>query len=156
MQSYPPAEIEVTERKGDSIPRPLNPNDWPIAWRNGVRTCTQHPIANFTSYHRLSPTYMSFALNLLSVDIPKNIHEALKVPEWQSAVLEEMKALEKTRTWEIIQPPKGKTPVGCKWVFTLKYKADGSIDRTKHGWWRKGTLRPTESTTKRHLLRLPR
>ena len=25
--------------------------------------------------------------------------------------------------------PRGKTTVGCKWVFTIKYKADGSIGR---------------------------
>lgn len=27
--------------------------------------------------------------------------------------------------------PKGKKPVGCKWVFTVKYKADGTLKRYK-------------------------
>ncbi|TYK29291.1 putative mitochondrial protein [Cucumis melo var. makuwa] len=27
--------------------------------------------------------------------------------------------------------PKGHKTVGCKWVFTLKYRADGTIDRHK-------------------------
>ena len=27
--------------------------------------------------------------------------------------------------------PKGKIPVGCRWVFTIKYKADGTIERCK-------------------------
>lgn len=27
--------------------------------------------------------------------------------------------------------PKGKKPVGCKWVFNLKYNADGTIERYK-------------------------
>ncbi|TYK30560.1 putative inactive tRNA-specific adenosine deaminase-like protein 3 isoform X6 [Cucumis melo var. makuwa] len=52
-------------------------------------------------------------------------------PEWKNAVMEEMKALEKNNTWEICALPKGHKPVGCKWVFTLKYKADGTLDRHK-------------------------
>lgn len=44
---------------------------------------------------------------------------------------EEMDALEKNKTWEIVEKPKEKNLVGCKWVFTLKYKADGSLERYK-------------------------
>ena len=44
---------------------------------------------------------------------------------------EEMKALLQNSTWEIVDLPKGKNPVSCRWVFTLKYKHDGSIDRHK-------------------------
>ncbi|KAM1862094.1 hypothetical protein ACFX14_002598 [Malus domestica] len=42
-----------------------------------------------------------------------------------------MMALHKNDTWEIMKLPKGKKPVGCRWVFTVKYKADGSVDRYK-------------------------
>ena len=44
---------------------------------------------------------------------------------------EEMNALEKNKTWEIVDQPKGKNLVGCKWVFALKYKVDGSLERYK-------------------------
>ncbi|KAA0059989.1 Cysteine-rich RLK (RECEPTOR-like protein kinase) 8 [Cucumis melo var. makuwa] len=44
---------------------------------------------------------------------------------------EEMKAIEKNRTWVICALPKGHKIVGCKWVFSLKYKADGTLDRHK-------------------------
>lgn len=39
-----------------------------------------------------------------------------------------MRALEKNETWEVLDLPKGKRPVGCKWIFNLKYKADGTIE----------------------------
>lgn len=44
---------------------------------------------------------------------------------------EEMRALEKNKTWEIVELPKGKKPVGCKWVFTVKYNAGGTLERYK-------------------------
>lgn len=45
--------------------------------------------------------------------------------------MEEMQGLEKNGTWEIVPKPKDKMPVGCKWVFTVEYKADGLIERYK-------------------------
>ena len=39
----------------------------------------------------------------------------------------EMEALNKNATWELVPLPKGKKVVWCRWVFTLKHKADGSI-----------------------------
>lgn len=43
----------------------------------------------------------------------------------------EMDALEHNQTWELVPlPPSAKT-VGCKWVFTIKYLVDGSMDRYK-------------------------
>ena len=42
-----------------------------------------------------------------------------------------MRALKKNSTWDVVNLPKGKKPVGCKWVFTMKYKAYGSIERYK-------------------------
>ena len=44
---------------------------------------------------------------------------------------EEMNALEKNKTWEIVERPKGKNIVDCKWIFTLKYKANGFLERHK-------------------------
>ncbi|WKA09255.1 hypothetical protein VitviT2T_026920, partial [Vitis vinifera] len=56
---------------------------------------------------------------------------AFKYPKWKAAVDEEVRALEKNGTWEITDLPRGKKPVGCKWIFTVKYKADGNVDRYK-------------------------
>ncbi|RVW25708.1 Retrovirus-related Pol polyprotein from transposon TNT 1-94 [Vitis vinifera] len=44
---------------------------------------------------------------------------------------DEIDALEKNGTWTITDFPIGKRPVGCKWIFTIKYKADGSVERFK-------------------------
>ena len=45
--------------------------------------------------------------------------------------MEEIRALENNGTQEVMTLPRGKKPVGCKWVFTVKYKADAIVERYK-------------------------
>ena len=40
-----------------------------------------------------------------------------------------MQALEKNETGDMVELPKGKKTVGCKWIFTIKYKADETIKK---------------------------
>ena len=40
-----------------------------------------------------------------------------------------MLCLEKNRIWDVVEMLREKSPVGCKWVFTVKYK---SYESTKH------------------------
>ena len=83
------------------------------------------------SSHRLTESY-AFTVNQLSiVSIPSNVQDALADPKWRKAMNEEMEALQKNSTWELVPLPKGMKPIGCRWVFTMKLKLDGSIDRYK-------------------------
>ena len=42
-----------------------------------------------------------------------------------------MFALSENATWSLVTRPLGKTIVGCRWVYTVKYFLDGSIERLK-------------------------
>lgn len=44
---------------------------------------------------------------------------------------EEMRAFEKNETWEMVVHLKEKKKVGCKWVYTIKFKAKGTIEQYK-------------------------
>lgn len=46
-------------------------------------------------------------------------------------MVEEMKELVKSETWELVTPPVDKNSVACKWVFIVKHKSNGSIERYK-------------------------
>lgn len=39
-----------------------------------------------------------------------------------------MKALDKNKTWELVEVPVGKNLVECKWVYVVKHRADDSIE----------------------------
>ena len=85
----------------------------------------------FLSYEKLNPQYNAFIYNVSSLAVPKNIQEAMGDPKWREAVYEEMKALKKNDTWVLSNLPAGKKTVGCKLVFTIKFKVDGKIERYK-------------------------
>ena len=44
---------------------------------------------------------------------------------------EEIDALYSNDTWELVALPPGKSLVGCRWVYTVKVRLDGQIDRLK-------------------------
>ncbi|XP_070032892.1 uncharacterized mitochondrial protein AtMg00820-like [Nicotiana tomentosiformis] len=43
----------------------------------------------------------------------------------------EIAALEENQTLSIIDLPPGKIPIGCRWIFKIKYKASGEVERYK-------------------------
>ena len=44
---------------------------------------------------------------------------------------EEMKVLEKNKTWDFVDVSTGKKSMECKWVYTVKYRANESLERYK-------------------------
>ena len=75
------------------------------------------------SYESLSPTYRAFIASLQSTKIPKDWKEAKLDPKWRNAMLEELAALEKNKTWELVPSPMGKKIVSCKWVYNSEAKS---------------------------------
>lgn len=62
---------------------------------------------------------------------PATLSEALGDRNWISAMNSEDQALLRNQTWHLVPRPKGKNIIGCKWVYKIKRKADGTIDRYK-------------------------
>jgi len=44
---------------------------------------------------------------------------------------EEIAALERTGTWDLVPLPPQVTPITCKWVYKIKTRSDGSLERYK-------------------------
>ncbi|GKB80093.1 retrovirus-related pol polyprotein from transposon TNT 1-94 [Tanacetum coccineum] len=62
---------------------------------------------------------------------PVTYYEAMKDTRWRSAMDSELEALEQNKTWTIEKLPPHKKALGCKWVYKIKYKSDGTIERFK-------------------------
>lgn len=43
----------------------------------------------------------------------------------------EYNALVRNNTWHLVPPQRRKNVIGCKWVYKIKRKADGSLDMYK-------------------------
>ena len=52
-------------------------------------------------------------------------------PKWKDAMKEELSALQKNKTCDLVPLLAGKRAVGCKWVFTIKQTPEGKIERYK-------------------------
>ena len=113
----------------------------PIALRKGTREATQkalppevfddHDIGNFVSYEALSPSYRVFVASLQTVSIPKDWKIAKQDPKWHEAMIEELEALRKNKTWVLTTLPAGKKAVSCKWIYTVKQNPEGKVERYK-------------------------
>ena len=65
---------------------------------------------------------------------PTSLKEALEskdAQEWQQAADTEYNALIENKTWDLIEPPVGCKPIGCKWLFKIKHTSTGEIEKFK-------------------------
>ena len=90
-----------------------------------------YPLSSTLSYSKLSNAHRAFSIALSIAKEPTSYAKALPNPLWQAAMKAEIDALQANKTWVMTKLPPSKVPIGCKWVFKRKLKADGSIERYK-------------------------
>ena len=69
--------------------------------------------------------------NIHGVFEPLTYSKAKGIPEWEQAMQSEHQSLLKNNTWVFSDLPPGKKPISCKWVYKIKYKSDGTLDKYK-------------------------
>ena len=42
-----------------------------------------------------------------------------------------MRTFAENETWDLVDAPNGVKPIGCRWVYKVKYNTDGSVKRYK-------------------------
>jgi hypothetical protein len=120
-----PEVIDVTSASRVDVEN-ASLDDLPIALRKSTRAKAgvppsrygyEHDISKYVSYASLSPAYRAFIASLQSIQIPRDWKEAKQDPKWCDAMMEELRALEKNKTWDIVKLPARKKAVSCKWIL---------------------------------------
>lgn len=78
-----------------------------------IYDATKHPLTNDDDFEPLTYSQASY------------------LPQWRTPMDNEYYALLKNGTFSIVPPPPGKNIIGNKWVYRIKRKPDGTIDRRK-------------------------
>ncbi|KAL0746003.1 hypothetical protein Bca101_101497 [Brassica carinata] len=91
----------------------------------------KHPTQAVCSFQQYPEAHCAFMVNLDENHIPRSHEEAMEDKEWKESVGAEAGAMIKNDTWYESELPKGKKAVSSRWIFTIKYKADGQIERKK-------------------------
>jgi hypothetical protein len=105
---------------------PENPHRMVTQAKNGFRVLPDRLILAATT---TSPTPSS---------IPSSVRATLADPNWHAAMEDEYGTLMSNGTWDIVPRPQGSNVVIGKWVFTHKFRADGTFDRYKARWVLRG------------------
>jgi len=84
--------------------------------------------ANFSTRYPVPHAFSA----LVNTDIePTCYTHASRHPEWKQAMLDEYHALLQQGTWSLVPSSPSLNTVGCKWVFRIKRRSDGIIERYK-------------------------
>lgn len=59
------------------------------------------------------------------------MEEALANPQWKAAMQFEYDSIIKNGTWQLVDRPPKRKVIGTKWVYKVKYKVDGSLEKYK-------------------------
>lgn len=92
---------------------------------------SKYPLQKYLSYDRFSPSFRNYILNVSAHFKPSLYHQAVPYVHWRDAMHDELRAMETNHTWSIVPLPSGHHSIGCKWVYKVKLRYDGSIERYK-------------------------
>jgi hypothetical protein len=85
------------------------------------------------AWHSEYVTESNIAYCLLTEDgEPSTFHEAIKstdVSMWMTAMQEEIEALHKNNTWDLVPLPQGRKAIGNKWVYKIKRDGNNQVER---------------------------
>ena len=71
------------------------------------------------------------ASSLCDENEPVSFDEAQNSENWMAAIQSKYDVIMKTGTWSLCNLPPSKKAIGTKWVYKLKRKPDGIVDRYK-------------------------
>ncbi|KAL0368078.1 UNVERIFIED_CONTAM: Retrovirus-related Pol polyprotein from transposon RE2 [Sesamum calycinum] len=79
----------------------------------------------------VNTAHTKFVDTLNKLQEPRSCVQAMQHQAWIQAMDAEIQALEHNQTWDITPLPKDKKAIGSRWIYKLKLKPNGTVDRYK-------------------------
>jgi hypothetical protein len=113
------------------LPAPplVQPPSHPMTTRSHTGSLKPTPFPGFKLYHSRYP-FLNYS-SVLYESEPSCYSKAASNPRWQAAMIAEFDALTSNSTWTLCPRPPNQHVIQCKWVYKIKQKTDGSVDRFK-------------------------
>ena len=133
-EETPPTIPALTPSTSDEPPAPIidvpydtAPAVDPAGPSNSHALRRSHRVTTLPSHLRGFHCFSALAY----LQEPQSFREASFNPLWQQAMKEELDALHKTGTWDLVDLHPGKSAIGCKWIYKIKTRSDDTVDRYK-------------------------
>ena len=118
------------EQVKDELPNPKLGSPAPTPLEDLVQDISPRHLTRVRSIPTHLLNYHCYT-TLATLHEPHTYPETSTDPLWQIAMKNELDALSKNHTWDLVTLPLGKFVVGCKWIYKIKTRFDGSIEHYK-------------------------
>lgn len=87
-----------------------------------------YPINHYINCDKFYTKHKHYFATVTTVSEPTRFFEAVTNPKWYEAMKLEIDVFENNGKWEVTQLSPEKRALNSKWVYHIKYKADGTIE----------------------------
>jgi hypothetical protein len=127
--SLPPENSSPPETV--SAPHASNTSSHPMITRSKNHITKPKPPPAGMICYPLPKVLLAVAHTTMTEPEPTCFTTAAKSPAWRKAMNSEFDALLQNQTWTLVPSHPSQNIIGCKWVFRVKRKADGSVESHK-------------------------
>ncbi|GKE23048.1 ribonuclease H-like domain-containing protein, partial [Tanacetum coccineum] len=96
-----------------------------------VESKVKYELEKYVGYSKLNSEFFCFVTQLNKTREPKTYFEASKYSHWTDGMNQEMDALLRKDTWELVDLLEGRKAIGSKWIYKIKFRSSDEIDRYK-------------------------
>ncbi|GJZ27723.1 ribonuclease H-like domain-containing protein [Tanacetum coccineum] len=122
--------------------RSIRPKVMPARFNDFVvNSSVRYGLEKYVCYNNLSKRNLCFSTTLNKTTEPKIFQEASQNPKWVEFTNHEMEALFRNNTYVLVDLPPKMKAIGYEWLWKIKYKSSGEVERYKARFVTKGDLK---------------
>jgi hypothetical protein len=129
LSEVPTSSAELSsDVSSSSLKVPSSP---PVASSSSIGSSHEQLLGRGQCIRQPPNCYSPSALTANALSEPASYHDDILHPEWQHAMAEVIASLVRTGTWNLVSYPPRVRLITCKWVYKVKTRSDGSLERYK-------------------------